>query len=264
MEIIMLTKTINDYRKLKSQFPKVGKAAASLDKGGGTLVPEGFSVHSADNRKTAFTLAEVLITLGIIGIVAAMTLPTITAKTRKAEATARIKKFYSAMHQAIIMSEMNNGSCKEWQYETVNDYENPDSSGQSYEISEAFNKQYLIPYLKITGSEEREWITSTNQKLKGYALTFADGSVMNSKVGSCIDISFDVNGDKKPNQKGYDQFIFLICKGNQTIRKHCFTTYKPENNREDNLQNCKRNPYYCSALLEWDNWEFKDDYPYKL
>lgn len=118
--------------------------------------------------------------------------------------------------------------------------------------------------MKITGSEEREWITSANQKLKGYALTFADGSVMNTKVGSCIDISFDVNGDRKPNKKGYDQFIFLICRGKQTIRKHCFTTYKPSDNREDNLQKCKNNPYFCSALLEWDNWEFKKDYPYKL
>ena len=34
-------------------------------------------------RKAAFTLAEVLITLGVIGIVAAMTMPVLTANTRK-------------------------------------------------------------------------------------------------------------------------------------------------------------------------------------
>lgn len=88
-----------------------------------------------------FTLAEVLITLGIIGIVASMTLPTLTAKTRKAEATARIKKFYSAMHQAIIMSEMNNGSCNNWEYEEATDYEDPDAINKNYETLEAFNKK---------------------------------------------------------------------------------------------------------------------------
>ena len=39
-----------------------------------------------NKKKTAFTLAEVLITLGIIGIVAAMTLPTLIASYNKQEA----------------------------------------------------------------------------------------------------------------------------------------------------------------------------------
>lgn len=44
-------------------------------------------------NKTAFTLAEVLITLGIIGIVAAMTLPTIIQKQYQKEASSRLKNF---------------------------------------------------------------------------------------------------------------------------------------------------------------------------
>ena len=74
-------------RCLKSPLPpftKGGNVAASLHKGGGTDVPEGFSLHSANNRKAAFTLAEVLITLGIIGIVAAMTLPGTNGKREEA------------------------------------------------------------------------------------------------------------------------------------------------------------------------------------
>lgn len=217
-------------------------------------------------KKKAFTLAEVLITLGIIGIVAAMTMPTLTAKTRKAEATARLKKFYSVMNQAITMAENDYGFCGDWEYQMM-DANDPDSVDLNYSVSEAFSKKYLIPYMKITNSGEKEWYRNENGNLKGYSITFPDGSVMNSKVGACIDISFDINGDKQPNTRGYDQFIFVLCNSKYSPlknKKRCFSSYMPESTREENLQNCKDEPYYCSALLQWDNWEFKDDYPYKL
>lgn len=50
-----------------------------------------------DKNSYAFTLAEVLITLAIIGIVAALTLPTLNQKQQQIETTSRLKKFYSAM-----------------------------------------------------------------------------------------------------------------------------------------------------------------------
>ena len=54
------------------------------------------------NKKAAFTLAEVLITLGIIGVVAAMTLPSlIQERTNKALYVA-LWKNYSVMQQAIM------------------------------------------------------------------------------------------------------------------------------------------------------------------
>lgn len=56
-------------------------------------------------KRKGFTLAEVLITLGIIGIVASMTLPALTAKYRKRVIETRLKKFYTVMTQAIILSE---------------------------------------------------------------------------------------------------------------------------------------------------------------
>ena len=60
-----------------------------------------------------FTLAEVLITLGIIGIVAAMTLPTVTGKYRKKVVETRLKRFYSVANAAVKASELDNGS---WDY----------------------------------------------------------------------------------------------------------------------------------------------------
>ncbi len=79
-------------------------------KGGGTVVPEAgegnsepFTLHPSrfTSRKAAFTLAEVLITLGIIGIVAAMTLPSTVAKYKDKVLVSQAKKLYSETMNGI-------------------------------------------------------------------------------------------------------------------------------------------------------------------
>lgn len=60
-------------------------------------------------HKIGFTLAEVLITLGIIGVVAALTIPTLMANHRKNVVETRLAKFYSTMNQAIHMAEADYG-----------------------------------------------------------------------------------------------------------------------------------------------------------
>ena len=54
--------------------------------------------------KNAFTLAEVLITLGIIGVVAAMTIPTLISNTNGAQFKTAYKKALSTMNQAVLMN----------------------------------------------------------------------------------------------------------------------------------------------------------------
>lgn len=51
-------------------------------------------------KKIGFTLAEVLITLGIIGVVAAMTMPTLVSKYRQRALETAFKKTYSNLMQA--------------------------------------------------------------------------------------------------------------------------------------------------------------------
>ena len=79
--------------------------------GGGNLLSsssKGFTLaedatHVArleDNRFSAFTLAEVLVTLGIIGVVAAMTMPVLIQKHQKMVLKQQFKKSYSVMQQA--------------------------------------------------------------------------------------------------------------------------------------------------------------------
>uniref|UniRef100_UPI004029BEED type II secretion system protein n=1 Tax=Candidatus Scatousia sp. TaxID=3085663 RepID=UPI004029BEED len=67
-------------------------------------------------HKKAFTLAEVLITLGIIGIVAAMTLPTVVNKYQERVTVTKVKKFYSLINQALLFAIKDNGYVDEWDY----------------------------------------------------------------------------------------------------------------------------------------------------
>ena len=57
-----------------------------------------------NGAKSAFTLAEVLITLGIIGVVAAMTMPTLINSTQGAQYKTAYKKALSVMSQAVVMN----------------------------------------------------------------------------------------------------------------------------------------------------------------
>lgn len=211
--------------------------------------------------KKAFTLSEVLITLGIIGIVAAMTMPSLINKMKNREKTARLKKFYSAMTQAIILSEQFNGPVSDLEKilperdEDGNLIDNPDNSIK-------FFKKYLAPYIKI--------LTIDKSASKRSFATFADGSVVYFTFGNCLDLLFDTNANKKPNSEGKDRFRFVLCTNdfNEVYvgKNKYFGTYHQDSvitmGREYAKTACKNNPPYCSTLLLLDNWEFKKDYPW--
>ena len=62
------------------------------------------------NYKSGFTLAEVLITLGIIGIVAALTIPTLISKYQERELLTRTKKVYAQIAGAVDMARAKNSN----------------------------------------------------------------------------------------------------------------------------------------------------------
>ena len=77
-----------------------------------TLAEGATHVDTCDGkRKIAFTLAEVLITLGIIGVVAALTLPSVVAHYKEKVLVTQVQKAYSEMQNALKMySAQNNCS----------------------------------------------------------------------------------------------------------------------------------------------------------
>ena len=54
-------------------------------------------------KRNGFTLAEILITLGIIGVVAAMTMPVLFNKTQNKELQTAFLKTYSELSQLALL-----------------------------------------------------------------------------------------------------------------------------------------------------------------
>ena len=75
-----------------------------------SVLSDMFSQQCRDTGKKAFTLAEVLITLGIIGIVASMTLPTLIQKNQDKELISRTKKAYSELTNALLLAQRDLGT----------------------------------------------------------------------------------------------------------------------------------------------------------
>ena len=201
-------------------------------------------------RKFGFTLAEVLITLGVIGIVAALTLPALITKYKEKEASARLKKFYSTMQQAILLSENDNGPIEYWEKASMARDENGNFDQEANnKIAEEFFDQYLSKYINIV---KRGYTKRNNRNL--FQIYLTDGVSVIIGNGGCLDFLVDTNGDKKPNFLGYDKFVFLLCLNN----KPAFNTYDSTLNKQEAISKCKTTPKYCSRALQLNNWEFKN------
>ena len=184
----------------------------------------------------AFTLAEVLITLGIIGIVAAMTMPTLIQKHKEQETVAKVKKFYSVISQAFMLARVEHGDVDTWDFAGVT------TPRDHNEQSDANLANYIKPHLQIIkdcgSANDKECIQSGNISYlngsiyeidysieKHYKMILKDGSHIwfrtsgegctDSDSGTdniCALIWYDTNGKKQPYAFGKDVFVFFVLK----------------------------------------------------
>ena len=100
-----------------------------------------------------FTLAEVLITLGVIGIVAAMTMPSLIQEHREKQRVVQLKKVYSILSQAFLMARNEYGDIESWDYVTTNTGEK-DEDGNAI-LDESGSDMFadnLRKYIKQSGT----------------------------------------------------------------------------------------------------------------
>ena len=97
-------------------------------------------------KKFAFTLAEVLITLGIIGIVVALTMPILVEHHQKQVIETKLKSFYSIMNEAIQMSAIEEGGLDEFNMALASSCS--DTTSSSIECNKSIYERYFKNYLK--------------------------------------------------------------------------------------------------------------------
>jgi len=164
-------------------------------------------------------LAEVLITLAIIGVVAAITIPTLVANHQKRTLETQFAKAYRNLQQVINLAIAENGSIETWDWKT----------SYTDEDFENFAQKYLFPYMNIQKNCKRngvgcfyngmykfldgtDWINLNNEATHKFITTDGMGFGFNlkncTKVDQCFLIRVDVNGHEKPNILGRDVFTF--------------------------------------------------------
>jgi len=204
------------------------------------------------NKNLGFTLAEVLIVIGIIGVVAALTLPNLNHATGDKETVTRVKKIYSTLTEAFDRAQAIYGPVEEWVCRTYDDdiYINATKQNE-------LTAKRITEFMKISkdcGDDFDSCINYNPPYSQRYAVTLPDGIALDFAAWTCNDnvdagghIYVDINGIKKgKNQDGIDIFAFEYYTpwGNMLFPG---ASYPDDSTRTAPLNDCF-NSNYCT---EW-------------
>ena len=179
------------------------------------------TIHRSQFTKKvlAFTLAETLIVMGIIGIVSALTLPNLNSSTGDKETVAKVKKIYQNLDDAFNRAVAVYGPTEVWFISGGSAEDNNNRFGDR--ITEFMKLSKNCRHVRSSGSC---WTKSTTKKIGGsdwsdlgandyYKFISADGTAYALVVGvtdskySSLNIYFDVDGvSKGKNTLGKDIF----------------------------------------------------------
>ena len=187
-------------------------------------------------KKQAFTLAEVLITLVVIGVVSALTVPSINNALHKYQYISALKKNYSVFSNLFNKTKFDYNDYLDW---------NHADSNQNAIFENYLNMKVYLNVIRECNNKKGCWskdiTTAPNGKDKAISasevgiggnivtFTLSDGTNVNLDYWSAADITtnfgvsqnlfpstlsifVDVNGDKRPNKLGQDVFAFILTK----------------------------------------------------
>ena len=227
-----------------------------------------FTTHHS-LKKAAFTLAEVLITLGIIGVVAAITLPTLIKNYQKQVYVTQLKKVVNTLenNSRKILADEGVDSLKDTPLYSV-DGSIPDGNHDFKLNKDYFEKHYkLTPlsetteYAKMIKSAKRFFTADGDDIYNYYSNDGACITVFSDEMGWYVIV--DINCDKRPNNAGYDQFV-LRFSNNGLITfdggvEATFCTSEMMNMQEENHVDVGEKLAYigaaCFARIVQDGWK---------
>ncbi len=230
--------------------------------------------HPAEqSKRIAFTLAEVLITLGIIGVVAALTMPVLTANYRKQVVITRMQKFYSSINQALKLSEVENGEATTWTY-----------TGSNLDSEATLNwwNIYMAKYFSAASVEKvADGILVKNSDGSSFGIYIMGTSIIGINpvhIIFCVNADacqkhLDANSNKLYNFPLDGKNTFLFSGRYNKIQPYFNISDNPYKTRDVLLNSSTNhstygcaNSYkaYCAALIEYDGWKIAKDYPIKF
>ena len=166
-------------------------------------------------KKTAFTLAEVLVTLGIIGVVSAMTVPSLMQNYQRQSYVTQLHKVYNELSQALV------------RYQNDKNAVNLSEAGMT---TVAAAQNFIKDYMKVVSecpAVEAPCFADSYKTLAGAAVTdsyftfkgiksyvLASGAAVrpgyDKKNEKLLNLLIDINGQKGPNIVGRDLFFLAV------------------------------------------------------
>jgi len=206
-----------------------------------------------------FTLAEVLVTLGIIGVVSAMTVPSLVQNYQRQSYVTQLHKVYNELNQGLV------------QYMNERNAINLTEAGlTSNAAAESFIKKYFRivqtcdtttncfadSYKTVSGAD---YSNAMEKTIKSYILASGASIRPNyAKSGEkLINLAVDINGEKGPNIHGRDLF-FLFIYNNALVDDRGEAAPMTEDDRETSFEErCQKatNIGGCFGKILNDNWE---------
>ncbi len=241
-----------------------------------------------NKRKRAFTLAEVLITLGIIGVVAALTIPTLIANYEKKQTVSKLQKVYATLSNMTKMLYADGGASSL-------------SGTISVEKTKQFFDEYVLKYFKSPvispnrvcpfkgvanscfvykgiNNDLTDVSVYTDYSAGRVFFTTADGISYFMAIFRWVletdedgntqyvliydanpNIYVDLNGIKPPNTYGKDVYRFSADFSKGIINARCSDYTNDQINT-----NCSAtgDGLCCFEKIRRDGWKIKDDYPW--
>ncbi len=232
-----------------------------------------------------FTLAEVLITLAVIGVVAALTIPTLIQSYQKKVTATKLEKAYTDIYKAVIAAQAEHGMMSEW------------SGLDSIDGAKNFLENYIgssMKFIKVCAPAKNECfkenITYMNGEIdslikQNYSTSVSAITQNGYSIFLWVNTEYIIDGVRIPhaqfridldgpnkgeNMIGKDVFG-MICYFQKVgdTNAGCYLSgadqgFSREELLNDKTNGCNKNGtgLFCGALIQADGWQIKDDYPW--
>ncbi|NLF84186.1 MAG: type II secretion system protein [Candidatus Gastranaerophilales bacterium] len=209
--------------------------------------------------KKGFTLAEVLITLSIIGVVAALTIPTLTKKFEKAEWITRYKQTYSILNQVTKLVAIDYGGALVGAWDQSSGEEMYNAYLPHLKVSTICNNggtprsECMHSGMRLLNGEEGE-VVESDESSDIYVVILTNGAMVSFVkpvfTGSphYYEMLVDINGVKQPNTFGKDIHVFLVIAKYATLVPYPYYAFLPENFEEIVKSDCPDNLSGATAM----------------